>query len=466
MDRRLQDPAHHLFRRLLLRDGAPTPIWSCRTRPISSAGTASRCSTGRSASADGPADAIRQPVVKPDRDVRPFQDVLIDLGARLKLPGLVNADGSAEISGRLSRLHRQSRAHARHRPARRLARRGRRRVRHGRGQPAPARALHRQRLLLAPRVAARASATSSTPTGTISIGRCRWAISRGRCPSRLRSFIREPLQQFPAGRPRARRRAAAGHAPRAHRRPISIRCRSGIRRSKAARSTPMPSRSTPSPSGRWPCTIPGARRTPGCGRSTASIVSICNSGRAPSARHSTTTTGSGSTSHHRPGQVPGRAHGGRQSGHGLDLERDRQARRRLEPRRRRAGSDARLPAQSSDRASCCRRATAATAIPTAIRSPARRPGTICASASRRRRRTKRTRPRRTSSRSSTAVLPKRAWRSDASAPSSAEAIAMTTLAADRRTRSSASSSISTPASAATPARRAARNGTPAATRRR
>jgi anaerobic selenocysteine-containing dehydrogenase len=44
-------------------------------------------------SAEGPADAIRQPVLQPDRDVRPFQDVLIDLGARLKLPGFVTAGG-------------------------------------------------------------------------------------------------------------------------------------------------------------------------------------------------------------------------------------------------------------------------------------------------------------------------------------------------------------------------------------
>jgi anaerobic selenocysteine-containing dehydrogenase len=44
-------------------------------------------------SAHGPADAIRQPVVKPDRDVRAFQDVLIELGARLGLPGLVTASG-------------------------------------------------------------------------------------------------------------------------------------------------------------------------------------------------------------------------------------------------------------------------------------------------------------------------------------------------------------------------------------
>jgi anaerobic selenocysteine-containing dehydrogenase len=49
--------------------------------------------------ADGAADAIRQPVVKPDRDVRPFQDVLIDLGARLGLPGLTNEDGSARYPG-------------------------------------------------------------------------------------------------------------------------------------------------------------------------------------------------------------------------------------------------------------------------------------------------------------------------------------------------------------------------------
>ncbi|MGH6717943.1 MAG: molybdopterin-dependent oxidoreductase, partial [Alphaproteobacteria bacterium] len=49
--------------------------------------------------ADGPADAIRQPVVSPDRDVRPFQDVLIELGARLGLPGLVQEDGSPRYPG-------------------------------------------------------------------------------------------------------------------------------------------------------------------------------------------------------------------------------------------------------------------------------------------------------------------------------------------------------------------------------
>ena len=49
--------------------------------------------------ADGAADAIRQPVVQATRDVRPFQDVLLDLGARLKLSALVNTDGTPRYPG-------------------------------------------------------------------------------------------------------------------------------------------------------------------------------------------------------------------------------------------------------------------------------------------------------------------------------------------------------------------------------
>jgi anaerobic selenocysteine-containing dehydrogenase len=46
--------------------------------------------------ADAAADAIRWPVVEPDRNVRGFQSVLIDLGARLGLPGFVNEGGGAK----------------------------------------------------------------------------------------------------------------------------------------------------------------------------------------------------------------------------------------------------------------------------------------------------------------------------------------------------------------------------------
>jgi anaerobic selenocysteine-containing dehydrogenase len=73
---------------LILPDTTYLERWDCISmldRPISDA--------------EGAADAIRHPVVEPDRDVRPFQDVLIDLGARLGLPGLIKEDGQSRYPG-------------------------------------------------------------------------------------------------------------------------------------------------------------------------------------------------------------------------------------------------------------------------------------------------------------------------------------------------------------------------------
>ena len=73
---------------LVLPDTTYLERWDCLSlldRPISDA--------------DGAADAIRQPVVAPDRDVRPFQDVLIALGARLALPGFVAENGAPAFPG-------------------------------------------------------------------------------------------------------------------------------------------------------------------------------------------------------------------------------------------------------------------------------------------------------------------------------------------------------------------------------
>ncbi|MCB1490717.1 MAG: molybdopterin oxidoreductase family protein [Rhodobiaceae bacterium] len=47
---------------------------------------------------DAVADAIRYPVVEPDRDVRGFQSALIQLGGKLGLPGFVNEDGSPKYA--------------------------------------------------------------------------------------------------------------------------------------------------------------------------------------------------------------------------------------------------------------------------------------------------------------------------------------------------------------------------------
>jgi anaerobic selenocysteine-containing dehydrogenase len=73
---------------LILPDTTYLERWDCISlldRPISEA--------------DGPADSIRQPVVEPDRDVRPFQTVLLDLGTRLGLPGMTRTDGSPRYPG-------------------------------------------------------------------------------------------------------------------------------------------------------------------------------------------------------------------------------------------------------------------------------------------------------------------------------------------------------------------------------
>ena len=71
---------------LILPDTTYLERWDCISildRPIGSA--------------HGAGDAIRQPVIKPDRDVRPFQDVLIELGSRLGLPAFTKPDGSPKF---------------------------------------------------------------------------------------------------------------------------------------------------------------------------------------------------------------------------------------------------------------------------------------------------------------------------------------------------------------------------------
>jgi hypothetical protein len=65
--------------------------------------------------ADGAADAIRHPVLDPDaagdgRDVRGFQGVLLELGARLKLPAMVDADGAPRFRDYADYIVRHERA--------------------------------------------------------------------------------------------------------------------------------------------------------------------------------------------------------------------------------------------------------------------------------------------------------------------------------------------------------------------
>src|SRR5690606_32605519 len=48
--------------------------------------------------ADTVADAIRHPVLALDRDVRPWQEVLVDLAGRLDFPAFTKLDGSAKYA--------------------------------------------------------------------------------------------------------------------------------------------------------------------------------------------------------------------------------------------------------------------------------------------------------------------------------------------------------------------------------
>ncbi len=54
-------------------------------------------------------DAIRWPVVEADRDVRGFQSVLLDLGARLGLPGMVTPDGAPKFADYADYIQRHER---------------------------------------------------------------------------------------------------------------------------------------------------------------------------------------------------------------------------------------------------------------------------------------------------------------------------------------------------------------------
>jgi len=71
---------------LILPDTTYLERWDCISlldRPISDAESA--------------ADAIRQPVLEPEHNVRAFQDVLLDLGSRLGLSGMIDENGNAKF---------------------------------------------------------------------------------------------------------------------------------------------------------------------------------------------------------------------------------------------------------------------------------------------------------------------------------------------------------------------------------
>ena len=218
---------------------------------------------------EGPADAIRQPVLAPDRDVRPFQDVLIELGARLKLPGFVKDDGSPAYRDYPDYI-------ANHERTPGIGPlggwRGADGTAVGKGAANPDQ--------LARYVENQCFWRHHLPQEQLYFKHANAAYLRdahamGLVPNTNQIVLQlyvEPLQRF--------RLAAEGHGPvqppddaaRAGDAAISIRCRSGIRPSRTPRRNRPPGRCMRSPSVRRSCTTRGDRRTPGCGRSTTATI--------------------------------------------------------------------------------------------------------------------------------------------------------------------------------------------------
>ena len=239
---------------LILPDTTYLERWDCISlldRPISGA--------------DAPADAIRQPVVAPDRDVRGFQ---------------IRAARSRRAAGIARLRHRRPAAprypggypdyivnHERSPGIGSLAGfRGEDGKSYGRGAPnaEAARCLHRRRLL--PRAPSRAGAAllQARQQGLSRLGQGRGLHRRSRADD-LPALSRAAAE-IPAGGARARRDQAAGDAPRAHReifRPDPVLV-SAVRQRTRATAT---FHSRPSRSGRCTCITRGARTTAGSARS-------------------------------------------------------------------------------------------------------------------------------------------------------------------------------------------------------
>ncbi len=292
--------------------------------------------------AEGVADAIRQPVVKPDRDVRPFQDVLIELGARLKLPGLVDAAGRPKFP----KLYPDYLVNHERKPGigSLAGWRGADGEREGIGAVNPnqldkyvdngcfwRRELPAQALYFKP----------------WNQDYLKWATGHGLSRS-TGTDISSALQRNPAKvshrRARSRQHASAGAAPRSHRylfRPIAdlvhaVRRSQRRRRLSVARPDATADGDVPQ-LGLTEClAAPDPRREP--------TPHSSRTGAPP--RHCRRRLGDGLERSWRD-HGAGKADGRRQSRHRLDVERDRQAVGRVESRTRRARIQARLSHEPS-----------------------------------------------------------------------------------------------------------------------
>ena len=250
---------------LILPDTTYLERWDCISmldRPISDP--------------DGPADSIRQPVVKPDRNVRGFQRGIDRSRCTVEAAGVRQRGWYAEVSRRLCRTT-SSITSARRASARWPAGAAQMAKRFGKSASPIQKQLERyidNGCFHMHHLAPEQRYYEARQQSLSGMGQGRWASSARPIPSCSNSIsrrCRNSASPRAATAPSSRRTSIASAS-----RPTSIRCRSGMRRSKARMIDERDlSRCTPSPSGRCICTIHGARRTRGCARSPPPIGSSC-----------------------------------------------------------------------------------------------------------------------------------------------------------------------------------------------
>ena len=298
---------------------------------------------------DGPIDSVRVPVVPPTGECKPFQDVLIELAARLQVPGVRRRRRHAQVP-RLPRLHHQLRdraglGHRLSRPA-------------GAARTATS-SCAASRIRSSGRCTRRTIASTTTRcrrrTSTCATGTA--ATWSGRSALRIRRYS-DPIVDpdlFGGAAEVPPRGAGQGHGRQAARRTCasastrtSIRCRSSTRRSRRRRPI---------------ATQLSARRRHAAADGDVPLVGFAERVAAPDpraqlsvrqsahgARAAGIADGGWMWVESQWGKVRcmARYSRGRRARHRVDVERDRQGAGRVASRARRERIAARLPAESPD----------------------------------------------------------------------------------------------------------------------
>ena len=221
---------------------------------------------------DGPVDSVRVPVVPPNGECKPFQEVLIELASRLKFPAFTTRRTARASSSDYPDFVVNFQPQPGHRLPDGLARQGRRRSTCAASRIRSSGRCTRRTTACSSTTCPRRCTSCATGTASTSTSRRTKGWRQKNDPVAARALLRHAAE-LPARRagqdegPPAARRAARAHRDLLRSAAVLVRAARG-RSDRPRRAI----RSTRSRSGRWRCTTRGIRRTRGCARSTATTT--------------------------------------------------------------------------------------------------------------------------------------------------------------------------------------------------